>query len=157
VENASGTDGIAMVYNAAYMHNDLAIAITAPRWMTVAPGTGTVEPFSSDTVTVTFNSGNLGDGVYHGQVAVTGNDPNNPSKVIPVLMTLQSYVCGDANGDTKINSSDAVYIISYIFRSGSAPQPLAAADANGDGKINTSDAVYLISYIFRSGPAPICP
>jgi len=65
-----------------------------------------------------------------------------------------TFTCGDANGDKKINVGDAVFIISYIFRNGPAPNPLEAADANCDNKINVGDAVYLISYIFRGGPAP---
>jgi len=70
-----------------------------------------------------------------------------------------TFTCGDANGDKKINVGDAVFIISYIFRNGPAPNPLEAADANCDNKINVGDAVYLISYIFRGGPAPCanCP
>ena len=69
------------------------------------------------------------------------------------------YTCGDANGDDKINVGDAVFIITYVFRGGPAPVPLAAADANCDGKVNVGDAVYLITYIFRGGPAPCatCP
>ncbi len=69
---------------------------------------------------------------------------------------------GDANNDNKLNSGDAVYIISYIFRGGPVPSCLAEANANGDltsqgaNKINSGDAVYIISYIFRGGPAPVC-
>lgn len=65
-------------------------------------------------------------------------------------------VCGDANGDGQVNIADAVYIITYIFKSGPAPRPAAAADANGDLETNIADVVYLITYIFRSGPAPWC-
>ena len=65
--------------------------------------------------------------------------------------------CGDANGDGSVNIGDAVFIINYIFKGGSAPNPLAAGDANGDGFINIGDAVHLINYIFKSGPEPKCP
>jgi hypothetical protein len=74
-----------------------------------------------------------------------------------VTETAPSYVCGDANGDTKVNVGDAVYIISYVFRGGPAPTPLGAGDANCEGHINVGDAVYIISYVFRGGPAPCCP
>ncbi|MDD4050834.1 MAG: thrombospondin type 3 repeat-containing protein [candidate division Zixibacteria bacterium] len=67
------------------------------------------------------------------------------------------FLCGDANGDGKINIGDAVYLVSYIFRSGPIPAPLGAGDANCDGKVNIGDAVYLVSYIFRGGPPPCCP
>ena len=63
---------------------------------------------------------------------------------------------GDANSDSVINVGDAVYLITYIFRSGPPPQPLSAGEVNGDGSVNIGDAVYLITYIFRGGPHPIC-
>ncbi|MDD4052298.1 MAG: immune inhibitor A, partial [candidate division Zixibacteria bacterium] len=68
-----------------------------------------------------------------------------------------AYICGNANGDESVNIADAVYIISYVFRGGPAPDPLAAGDANGNGTVNVADAVYLVNYIFRGGPAPVCP
>jgi len=70
---------------------------------------------------------------------------------------LCDYVCGDANGDLMVNSGDAVYLVNYVFRGGSAPKPLVSGDANCDGKINIGDAVYIIVFIFRGGPPPRCP
>jgi len=65
------------------------------------------------------------------------------------------YRPGDGNGDWDANVGDAVYLVNYIFESGSAPVwPLWRANANGDGMINVGDAVYLINYIFNSGPRP---
>jgi hypothetical protein len=67
------------------------------------------------------------------------------------------YVCGDADGSGQVDVSDIVYLINYIFGSGSAPYPLAVGDADGSCQVDVSDIVYLINYIFGSGPAPICP
>jgi hypothetical protein len=65
-----------------------------------------------------------------------------------------SYVCGDADGNGIVNISDAVYLISYIFGGGSAPDPYLSGDADCNQIVNISDAVYLIAYIFGGGPAP---
>ena len=62
--------------------------------------------------------------------------------------------CGDANGDSFINISDAVYIVNYVFLGGEAPEPLSVADVNCDTKTNISDAVYLILYVFANGNDP---
>jgi hypothetical protein len=62
--------------------------------------------------------------------------------------------CGDANGDSGIDVSDAVFLIAYIFSGGPAPSPMAYGDVNCDSAIDISDAVYLISYIFSGGSAP---
>lgn len=64
------------------------------------------------------------------------------------------YMRGDANSDGKINVGDAVMIVTYVFRSGPAPNPSIAGDANCDDKINIGDAVYIVSYVFRGGPPP---
>lgn len=65
---------------------------------------------------------------------------------------------GDADGNSIINISDAVYLISYIFGGGSSPTPypICSGDADCNCIVNISDAVYLISYIFGGGSAP-CP
>jgi hypothetical protein len=65
--------------------------------------------------------------------------------------------CGDANGDNQLNVGDAVFLISYVFKAGPAPEPLEFGDANCDSTVNVADAVYLISYIFKGGPQPCCP
>jgi C1A family cysteine protease len=67
------------------------------------------------------------------------------------------YVCGDANGDGEPNVGDAVFLISYVFKGGPAPDPICAGDSNGDGDTNVGDAVSLIAYVFKGGPAPVEP
>ncbi len=64
------------------------------------------------------------------------------------------FVCGDANSDDAIDSSDVAFLINYIFSGGPAPNPVEAGDANCDDSIDISDVVCLINYIFSGGPAP---
>lgn len=64
------------------------------------------------------------------------------------------YKCGDANADGKVNVSDAVYIINYVFVGGNPPNPLKAGDANCDVSVNVSDAVWIINYVFVGGNLP---
>jgi hypothetical protein len=69
-------------------------------------------------------------------------------------------VCGDANGDEAVNLADAVYLINYVFKGGSPPDPLCVGDSNGDDAVNLADAVHLINYVFKGGPEPdqdCCP
>ncbi|HEX9912181.1 MAG TPA: LamG-like jellyroll fold domain-containing protein, partial [candidate division Zixibacteria bacterium] len=67
-----------------------------------------------------------------------------------------SFVRGDANVDGKRTVSDVVYLINYLFKGGSFPQPLLAGDANCDGQVTVSDVVFLINYLFKGGPTPNC-
>jgi hypothetical protein len=65
------------------------------------------------------------------------------------------YQPGEVNNDCKLNVSDPVYLIKYIFEDGAEPICFSSGYANGDDKINISDPVYLINYIFRDGEPPV--
>jgi len=65
------------------------------------------------------------------------------------------YRWGDADNSDRVNLTDAIFIIQYVFQGSGVPVNRNAADPNGDGSINVSDAVYLISYIFTGGNAPL--
>ena len=64
------------------------------------------------------------------------------------------FLCGDTNSDDKVNISDAVFIINYVFSGGAPPNPLGRGEVNCDGKVNVSDAVFLINYVFSGGNNP---
>lgn len=49
---------------------------------------------------------------------------------------------GDMNGDGRVDSDDAVYLLRHTFLPSRYPVG-QSADVNGDGKINSDDAVYL--------------
>ncbi len=72
------------------------------------------------------------------------------------MATVQTYVCGDANADESIDIADEVYLLNYLYKTGSAPDPLEAGDANNDGSVDVADAVYLLNYLYKEGPAPGC-
>ncbi len=64
---------------------------------------------------------------------------------------------GDVNGDGIINVGDVVYLVSYLYKGGPAPDPSWVGDANSDGIVNIGDVVYLVSYLYRGGPPPCSP
>jgi uncharacterized delta-60 repeat protein len=61
---------------------------------------------------------------------------------------------GDANGDGLIDPADVVYLINYLFKSGTPPDPLQVGDVNSDGLVDPADVVYLLNYLFKNGPPP---
>lgn len=64
---------------------------------------------------------------------------------------------GDANNDSKVNVTDVIYLINYLFKGGPVPQLIMeAGDAKCDGNTNITDVIYIINYLFKGGPAP-CP
>jgi hypothetical protein len=164
-ENVDGDDGLGVVNNSAYLHDELAVEFFRPaQWLNLSSFVGDLAPETADTIDVKFTTAELDTGSYHNDLVISSNDPDpgdNPW-IIPADLRIlgeQQYICGDANGDELVNISDAVALISYIFDDGTPPDPLEAGDVNCDALINISDAVYIISYIFGDGPVPCaeCP
>ncbi len=61
---------------------------------------------------------------------------------------------GDVNGDGKINVTDAIFLVNFLFKNGPEPNPPPAGDINADCVTTVSDIVYLINYLYKGGAAP---
>jgi subtilisin family serine protease len=84
IQNADGTDGLEVVYNADYVHDDLAILFAAtPEWLKVSPASGTVPPGGSVVLNAMFNAEDMYGGDYLGAVHIDSNDPNVPRFDVP--------------------------------------------------------------------------
>ena len=59
-----------------------------------------------------------------------------------------TFTTGDINGDGKINTADAVYLLkSAAGMLELTSEQMLVADLNHDGKINTADAVMILRYV----------
>ncbi|MBN1417254.1 MAG: hypothetical protein JXP34_00670 [Planctomycetes bacterium] len=71
------------------------------------------------------------------------------------------FLRGDANGDSRVNIADAVWILDELFRPQAHPAHRTtcadAADANDDGRRDATDAVAVVRWIFLDGPEPPSP
>jgi hypothetical protein len=67
---------------------------------------------------------------------------------------IPEFTCGDCNGDGIVDIGDVVYLINYLYKSGSAPDPVEAGDVNSDQTVDLGDVVHLINYLFKGGPSP---
>jgi len=74
----------------------------------------------------------------------------------PLTVDICVFFYGDANGDGVIDLGDVLYLINYLYKGGTAPDPLEAGDCNCDGVVDLGDVLYLISYLYKGGPAPDC-
>jgi hypothetical protein len=62
--------------------------------------------------------------------------------------------CGDCAENVEIDVNDVVYLINWLYKGGTAPEPFCKGDANCDEDVDVSDVVYLINYLFKYGSAP---
>jgi subtilisin family serine protease len=89
IQNAGRSDGLTVVYNDAYVHPGLAIEIKPiPRWVQVAPTSGTIPAGGSQDVTVTLDSTDLEHGLHDSQILLSSNDPYTPTDVVPVQLAV---------------------------------------------------------------------
>jgi len=60
----------------------------------------------------------------------------------------------DYDLEDKIDISDLVYLVDYMFSGGLPPVCVDEADIDGSGEIDITDLVYLVDYMFSGGPPP---
>jgi hypothetical protein len=61
---------------------------------------------------------------------------------------------GDVNGDSIVNSGDAIYLLRHTLKPDSYPID-QSGDMNGDGFVNSSDAVYLLRHAMKPDRYPL--
>ena len=68
------------------------------------------------------------------------------------------FLRADTNDDGKVDISDPVYTLNYLFlESRPAPPCFATADSNGDGVVDISDPTHTLNHLFLGGPLPTPP
>jgi hypothetical protein len=165
IQNSDASDGQTVVYNAAYMHDNLAIAISAASWLSVTPATGTVAPFSTGTIPVKFDAKDLEVGAYTGSLSISSNDAVQPTVTLPVTMTVAASCCeqmGNVNrsADMLVTMDDLTVMIDYLFIT---LTPLTCpvegnVNLSADGLVTMDDLTIMIDYLFITlTPLPACP
>jgi hypothetical protein len=64
---------------------------------------------------------------------------------------------GDVNGDGRIDITDPVATLGYLFSGAAEPGCPKSADVNDDGSLNIADPIALLSYLFLGGEEPRPP
>ncbi|HEX9917475.1 MAG TPA: dockerin type I repeat-containing protein [candidate division Zixibacteria bacterium] len=106
----------------------------------------------------TYTTPSLEPGIFYWwKVKAKDNNTSGTWSTQTFKFYVPSCLPGDANADTKVNVTDVIYLINYLFKGGPPPQPISACgDFQCDGKVNVTDVIYLINYLFKGGPPPGC-
>ncbi len=87
IQDASKTTGLAVAFNQAYLHDNLAVRITAiPQWLTAGPTSGRLHAGQSLPINIHVDASGLEGGTYPAEIAIQTNDPEHP--VLPIRVTL---------------------------------------------------------------------
>jgi hypothetical protein len=103
----------------------------------------------------TYDLGIRIDGGSTAMLAMNNPCPG-PGEVDTFYYGAPEFKSGDATGDWNVDVGDVVYLINYLYKNSSPPNPLQAGDANCDGIVDIGDVVYLINYLYREGLSPSC-
>jgi len=68
----------------------------------------------------------------------------------------ERFLRGDANRDGKINTSDPIAVLEYLFGGQDIPCP-DSSDVDDSGTINLADVTALLGYLFGRDPIPPAP
>ena len=111
IENASGTDGLQVAYNANYVKNNHAVLFAAePEWLVSNTFSGILFNGNSVAVVLTFQSEDYPLGEYSMDMIVTCNDPAQPSRTIPIKMTIHDPVPVELESFSALKSRNEVIL-----------------------------------------------
>ncbi len=109
IEDATASDGLQVVFNAPYVHNELAVRISSI-WVSATPTGGVVVPAGSENVELLFDSAGLAEGTYTADMTITTNEPDGASTtVIPLTFIVDIDVPVELIGfNATVDGDDVV-------------------------------------------------
>ena len=91
--------------------------------------------------------------IWMGRIRLDGEEDYREAVMAAELDLPGAEDVGDADQSGRIDLTDAVVILQYLFASGPRPR-LRVADADLNRKIEITDAVRILSYLFRGEQRP---
>ena len=64
---------------------------------------------------------------------------------------------GDADQNARIELTDGVFVLNFLFLGGREPTCREAADADDNGALELTDGVFVLNFLFLGGPPPRAP
>ncbi len=88
-----------------------------------------------------------------------GDNSNNWSELSNVvrLRTASPPICGDLDESGRVDITDLVYLIAYMFIDGIPKINLNASDFDSSGSLDVADLVNFVEYMFGDGRVINCP
>jgi hypothetical protein len=91
IENAGGTVGLQIAYDAPYIKNNLVVQIVPrPDWYSGSNLSGTIGNNNSTAVVLSFHGQNIPAGDYSVDMKISSNDPIKPLVIVPVKLKVKA-------------------------------------------------------------------
>ncbi len=136
MDNNSSGPFIQVVFDAAYLKNNMAIEFVPPqtRWINCSPANGTVGGFGATSLEIFGDASEMNEGDYSAVLTVTHNDTSRPAIEIPVEFHVSAASDGDLDDDGLPDDWETEY-----FGGPTNANPNATA-SNG---VNTVEEAYI--------------
>ena len=72
--------------------------------------------------------------------------------ITPAVTGDEIFIRGDSNSDGRVDLSDPINVLDFLFAGTESPKCFDAADGNDDGRIDLADAIFLLGFFFAGGP-----
>ncbi|MEM7230963.1 MAG: hypothetical protein AAF517_02240 [Planctomycetota bacterium] len=76
---------------------------------------------------------------------------------VPAQADSQLFVRADTDANGRIELTDAVVTLGYLFLGNSGPGCLDRADSNDDGSVDIADPILTLNFLFLGGASPSAP
>ena len=128
IENLDGTDGLQVIFNGTYVHDNLATRFYIPTvggdWLNEIPSSGSILPGESADIQIVADATGLMAGTYNANVMISSNDPAHPDTTMPVSLTVLADMPAIAVSPDSINQElivgDSVDVAITISNTGQA-------------------------------------
>ncbi len=112
IEDAAGADGLQVVFDAAYLHDDLAIRFAAESpvpWLSLDQQIGTVPPGGKLDLHVFFDAADMAAGSYAARILLASNDPSVIAMEIPVTLLVDDLSAAGEGSIPEIMTLETPY------------------------------------------------
>ncbi len=138
---------------------DFQITTIGASWLSLTGVSGNVLPVDTQVIQLQINTSDLSGGVYYETLTVASNDPNHPSEIIPVQLTVNCLLKPmDINFDGQLTLADVIYLVNYVFnRPGFTVTYLCQGDLDAPGlpansSITLADVIGLVNWVLKGNP-----
>ena len=142
IENSDGTVGLQVVFNAAYIHNNLAVQLALPAacsWVSsLTPSSGTIPAGSSQSVTVGVDATGLLLGTYECSLTVTSDAANASRLDVPITLIVGTPLERINDLIAKIQALHNAGVLNSGQANSLIVKLNAAAKSIQKGKVNTA-------------------
>jgi len=144
IESPTGTDGLQVAYNAAYVANNLALQFSAePDWLANNVSSGTLYNGSSVDIELVFSTEDFPTGNYSMDLKVNSNDPVTPVLTIPVTMEIAAIPVELTALTAEANRSDVTLNWSTATETNNKGFEIERAVGNSKGTLSFETAGFV--------------